>query len=89
MHILATLPDIRMGTLSIALWSLLIAMVYMLHHLHQHHRIKATIRMAGVLLYAALLYSTFLLLIPLPNWTLITTDKHLITTDLHSHSLLS
>lgn len=89
LHILATLPDIRMGTLSIALWSLLIAIIYMLQHFKQNHNIQETISMWGTLLYAAILYSTFFLLVPLPNWTLIKTDKNLIITDLHSHSLLS
>ncbi|MDQ6953012.1 MAG: hypothetical protein Q9M15_05735 [Mariprofundaceae bacterium] len=89
LHILATLPDIRMGTLSIALWSLLIAIIYMLQHFKQNHNIQETISMWGTLLYAALLYSTFFLLVPLPNWMLIKTDKNLIITDLHSHSLLS
>ncbi len=88
-HIFATLPDIRTGMFSIILWGFIYSFIDGFYFLWKQDTVKSVFLRWGKLVFIGILYLIFMLLIPLPNWTLIKTDKNLIITDLHSHSLLS
>jgi len=86
LHILATLPDIRMGVVAILAWFFAILLIYTWVHTDNW---KLRLNFCGRGILYLVLYLMFALLIPLPNWALEKTNSHHITTDLHSHSLLS
>jgi hypothetical protein len=52
-------------------------------------RLWVIVRFAGGSVLLALLYSLFMLVIPLPGWTLVLQDKAAIVADLHSHTTAS
>jgi len=85
-HVLATLPDIRMGMVSMLTWFMFSLVVYAWFQ-SPSWCVRLKIWRYGI--FYSLLYLIFALLIPLPNWALEKTNTHDIVADLHSHGLIS
>ena len=88
-------PDYRIAAISLSGW--LFAVTWLAAYLASRHQLGAptylrAFRSCGAALVATLtlaLYLSFMILIPLPSWSLIADNPEMIVADLHSHTLAS
>ncbi len=92
---LAGEPDVRIAAVSTLLWILLITAGYTLHQRRRKDgdfrpvHLLYMLRNAGIGAGIFLSYLCFILLVPLPSWTLVTKDPDLIVADLQTHTVYS
>ncbi len=94
-HALAGEPDVRIATAVTLLWLITVVAggtLYRLARREKRLRLRHAGRALGNTAVAAglfLVYLCFILLIPLPSWTLVTTDPDLVVADLQTHTVYS
>lgn len=88
-HILAALPDIRVGMISMVVWLVVFFIAYSTYVFYKDKSIKISFYAFFNLLLLSITYLIFIALIPLPSWTLDKKNEAMIVTELHSHTLLS
>lgn len=82
-HIVSNVPDVRVGLLSLFLWSIVAAAAVTGWRTRQG---GPTARAAAWAAGLALLYIIFALLMPLPTWRLVADEPGMLVADLHSHT---